>query len=193
MNRDEHVTIRDAKLLYRNFAGAPSDMNAEGDRNFCVELSEEQALHLQRNGWNVKPKNKHDEDPEQRYYLKIKLRFSPNGRPVKIYQVTELGENQHKTLLGEGLVSGLDWADINRANLTFRPYDWNMRGSSGRTAYLVTLVAYIQMDELEAEIFDIPELGVQGDQYMLESAVSFDYEGEVVDNPEPPRAIGGRR
>ena len=125
------VQIDDAKLIFRNFAGAPSKFNRDGDRNFAILIpNQEQADALMAEGWNVRIKPPREIGDEPFRYLPIKLAF--NGRGPNIY----LKSGRNVTKLDEETVSILDDIDIMSADLDIRPYHWEMGGNTGITAWL---------------------------------------------------------
>ena len=74
------LQIDDARIIYRNFAGAGSKYNREGDRNFAVIIPEkEMADALIAEGWNVKVKPPRDEDEDPFMFLPIKVKFNDSG------------------------------------------------------------------------------------------------------------------
>lgn len=140
MNTINELAIEDAKIIFRNFSGAESKFNRAGDRNFCVVIdSEEKAKELSRDGWNVKPLSRRNEDEDQKYYISVAVSFKVI--PPKIWLITK----SNKTLITEDNVDTLDYADILTADVILRPYNWEARGESGVKAYLKSL--YVVLDE----------------------------------------------
>lgn len=146
---DGLVTFRDAEIIYRNFEGRGSTYNKEGDRNFCVVLGDDQAEALEADGWNIKFKKprEDDEDDTGFKYIQIALRF--DIRPPLITLITNGGNT--RTTVNEDTASVLDFADIAKIDLVFRPYDYDFAGNQGRKAYLKTAYITINEDELQRE------------------------------------------
>jgi hypothetical protein len=177
--RRETVTFRDAAIIFKNFTGEKRQYNAEGDRNFSVMMGEPDALDLQRQGWNVKPMKRREEDDQQLYHLKVSVSFA--NRPPRCWLVSSGG----RTMLGDGLVGMLDQLESIKVDLVVVAYDWEMNGNSGRKAYLQSLFFHMYEDELELEYADMPQLAAAGDGTPREiepgSRMAYDYEGEVVE------------
>lgn len=135
------LQIDDAKIVYRNFSGAPSKFNREGDRNFALVISdEEQADALIREGWHVKIKPPREEGDSPFMYLQVKIKF--NDRGPNAYLVT--GKKMNR--LDEESISCLDDVDIVNVDLDIRPYDWDINGKTGRTAYLQSIKVIQEID-----------------------------------------------
>lgn len=96
-------------------------------------------------GWNVKIKPPRTPEEEPFIYLKVNVKF--NERGPAIYLVS----NNKSIRLNEDTVRCLDKIDILYANLDIRPYDWEMRGNSGRTAYLQGAEIYQNIDRFTAK------------------------------------------
>lgn len=143
------LQIDEARIVYRNFRGEGSKFNREGDRNFAVVIpNQEIADELIEAGWNVKIKPPRDEDDTPFMYLPVKIKF--NERGPHIYLVT--GRVQNK--LDEESVSIIDDIDIVSVDLDIRPYDWEVNGKSGRTAYLQSMRVTQDADRFAAAYMD---------------------------------------
>lgn len=139
------LQIDDARIIYRNFAGHGSKFNREGDRNFAVIIpNQEIADELIESGWNVKIKPPRDDQDMPFMYLPVKIKF--NDRGPNVYLVT--GERRNK--LDEEAVGCIDDIDISSVSLDIRPYDWEVNGKIGRTAYLQAMQVIQDIDRFAA-------------------------------------------
>lgn len=111
-NEIKDITIRDAVLYFRNFAGEEGTWNSKGDRNFGVFLNDEDAEALEAAGWNVK-KTKPNEEGYCRPFIKVKVNFKGNPR---IYMVT----SHNKQILDEETVGHLDHCIFEKIDLKIR-------------------------------------------------------------------------
>lgn len=137
------VMIEDAILLFRNFSGKEGQYNDPGDRNFSVILDPEVAVQMIEDGWNVKYLRPQEDEEQGEPYIQVKVNFK--NRPPRVYMLTSTSRTQ----LDESSVEVLDWADIAKADLIFRGYDWTVGDKSGTKAYLQSLFVTIEEDELE--------------------------------------------
>lgn len=139
------IQIDDAVIIYRNFSGEGSKFNREGDRNFAVLIQDQDvADQLVEAGWNVKIKPPREDGDEPFMYLPVKIKF--NDRGPSVYLVT--GNKQ--TRLSESTVGCIDRMDILSVNLDIRPYDWEINGKTGCTAYLQGMEVIQDVDRFAA-------------------------------------------
>ena len=125
------LQIEDARIIYRNFAGVGSKYNREGDRNFAVIIPDEEiANKLIEDGWAVKIKPPRDEDDSPFMYLPVKIRFNNRGPAAYV----KSGNSVQR--LNEDTIGMLDEIDIQSVDMDLRPYDWEVNGKTGRSAYL---------------------------------------------------------
>lgn len=153
----DDIIIEGAKLLFRNFAGAPTKFNPKGgDRTFAVLIkNHEYAEALIANGWNIKRfKERETDDPElgPDYYLPVSVNFT-SGRPPRIELITR----RKKTRLDEETIASLDYADITNADLIIHPSFWEVGDKSGIKAYLKAGYITIQQDEFSEKYADLEE------------------------------------
>ena len=145
--RGNILEIENARLMFRNFAGVGDKYNREGDRNFSVVIpDEEKANKLIEDGWNVKVKTA--EDGSVFYRLPVKIKF--NARGPAAYVIS--GNKQ--TTLDESTIGMIDEIDIQSVNMDIRPYDWDVNGKTGRSAYLQAIEVIQNIDRFAAKYND---------------------------------------
>lgn len=147
---DGTLIMEDARIVFRNFAGAEGMYNREGDRNFCVLLEEDLAEDMRADGWNVKRLKPRDGEEQGTSYIQVSVGFK--GRPPRMVMITSKGRIE----LGEDECVLLDWADIDKVDLIIRPYHWNVNGRTGVKAYLKSIFVVIHEDYLELKYSDVP-------------------------------------
>lgn len=139
------LQIEDARIIYRNFAGRGDKYNREGDRNFAVIIPNEEIKdELIENGWNVKIKPPRDEDDTPFMFLPVKIKFNNRGPAAYVAS----GDSYQR--LNEETIGMIDDIDIASVDMDLRPYDWEVNGKTGRTAYLQAINVIQNVDRFGA-------------------------------------------
>ena len=149
-NEQGVLFIEDAQLIFKNFAGRPSQYNQAGQRSFNVVIDDvDMAQRLRDEGWNVKIKPPREEGDGMFCYLPVAVVFPTPERnfPIKIVQFTKNGTVN----LNEDTVGLLDMAHILKANVAIRPYNWHTATGSGIKAYLRTLHVTLEEDDFASD------------------------------------------
>jgi len=141
----KRLTIENAQIAFRNFAGKEDKFNPAGSRNFCILLDPEIAETLKRDGWNIRQLNPRDEGDRPQDYMSVAVKY--DFRPPKIILISPSTGN--KTYLDVETVHILDWADIENIDLMITPYHWEVNNKSGIKAYLKKMFVILEEDELE--------------------------------------------
>ena len=145
------LQIDDARIIYRNFAGRGDKYNREGDRNFAVVIpDEDMANDLTNLGWNVKIKPPREDGDTPFMFLPVKVKF--NDRGPNVYLKTGNVQNR----LDEESVGLLDNIDIIGVDLDIRPFDWDVNGKMGRTAYLQSIRVIQDVDRFAGDDGNFP-------------------------------------
>ena len=143
--RGNILEIEDARIIYRNFSGAPSKFNREGDRNFAVIIpNEELKDELVEAGWNVKIKPPREDFDEPFMFMPIKVVFNNRGPAAYVRSGDSV------TRLNEETIDMLDEIDIASVDMDIRPYDWEVNGRTGRSAYLQAINVTQNVDRFGA-------------------------------------------
>ena len=155
MAGENTVLLEGVRIIFRNFAGKEGQYNREGDRNFGVIIPDQAtAEQMLQDGWNIKYlKPREDEDEgddsgEETPWLPVKVGFG-KGRPPQIYLVTQGGKK--RTLMDESTVAELDWVDILNVDMIVRPYNYDVSGRQGISAYVQSMYVTIEEDPLRAK------------------------------------------
>ncbi len=149
------VLIRDAKIIFRNFAGRKTDYNEEGERNFVLVLPPDVAKEMIADGWNVKEKKPYraDEgDDSVEYHLEVAVEYR-KGRPPRCVLINSNGRLE----LGADEVAAIDYAELENVDLTITPYQWDVNGRQGVKAYLKTIYVTVFEDELDKQYAQVPD------------------------------------
>lgn len=141
------IRIEGAKIIFRNFSGAPTKFNAAGGkRSFSLLLDDEKFVKkIQKDGWEPKPLKPRDDSDEPHWHLPVTVRF--DRYPPKVVMV----KGRSKTQLSEDTVGMLDWANIENVDVAVIPYHYTHPARSGVSAYLKTMYVTIEEDEFEAK------------------------------------------
>lgn len=143
--RNEIIEIEDARIIFRNFSGEGSKYNREGDRNFAVVIPDEETKEiLVERGWPVKIKPPREEDDSPFMFLPVKVKFNSRGPSIYLKSGTQVNR------LNEETINIIDEIDISSVDIDIRPYDWEVNGKTGRTAYLEALNVRQNIDRFGA-------------------------------------------
>lgn len=139
------MQIDNARIIFKNFGGRGDKFNREGDRNFSLLIEDPDiADAMVEKGWNVKIKEGRDEDEGPFMRLPVKVKFTEYG--PKVY----LNSAGNVTELDEESIECLDNIDIESVDMDIRPYDWDVNGKTGRTAYLQSMNVVQRIDRFAA-------------------------------------------
>ena len=146
------LQIDDARIIFKNFEGRGDKFNREGDRNFSLLIEDPNTADaLIAEGWNVKIKPARDEDENDFMRLPVKLKFTDYG--PKVYLVS----GDRRVELDEESIGCLDNIDIESIDMDIRPYDWDVNGRTGRTAYLQSMQVTQRIDRFAARYANMEE------------------------------------
>ena len=139
------LQIDDARIIFKNFEGRGDKFNREGDRNFSLLIEDPNTADaLQREGWNVKIKEGRDEDDGPFMRLPVKVKFTDYG--PNVYLIS----GGRRVELDEESIGMLDQIEIESVDMDLRPYDWDVNGRTGRTAYLQSMQVVQRVDRFAA-------------------------------------------
>lgn len=141
--RVANISVENARIIFRNFAGKESKFNAKGKRNFCLILDNESAEDLKEIGWNIKYLNPRDPEEAPQPYIQVSVSY--DNFPPKIWLIS----GGKKTELTEDTVSVLDYAEIENVDIIIRPYTWEVNGKGGIKAYVKNMYVTIVENEFE--------------------------------------------
>ena len=143
MAENKTFMVEDAQIIFRNFAGAETQYNRAGARNFGVILDPESADAMAQDGWAIKTLKPREEGDEGSPWIKVTVSYK--NRPPRVVVITSSGRTQ----LDQKSVEVLDYADIEKVDLFCNAYEWEVGDKSGVSAYLKTMFVTLREDPLE--------------------------------------------
>jgi hypothetical protein len=149
---ERFLTIENAKLFSKNFSGKEGKYNPPGRRNFCVFIDDlNMAEQMKEDGWNIRFLEPRDENEERRAFMQVAVSY--RNRPPKVVIISSRGQ----TLLEEEDINMLDWAEIEKIDMTINPSRWENNGRKGIKAYLRSIFVTIVEDELDEKYSNVPD------------------------------------
>lgn len=145
-----NINIEGANIIWKNFSGERDRFNP-GKRGFSVAIDDAvMADELKQEGWNVKerPLQEGADPSEQEWTLPVKLNMN---RYTQVWLIV----GNHKSLLNEDTVAQLDVVDITDCDLSIRPYEWEMSGRTGITAYVDSMYVTIRENKFAEKYADL--------------------------------------
>lgn len=145
-----NINIEGALIIWKNFSGERDKYNP-GKRGFSVVIDDPvMADELSNEGWNVKerPLPEGADSSEQEWMLPVKLNMN---RYTQVWLIV----GNHKNLLDENTVAQLDVVDIVNCDISIRPYEWEMSGRSGITAYVDSMYVTIRENKFAEKYADL--------------------------------------
>ena len=145
-----NINIEGANIIWKNFSGERDKFNP-GKRGFSVVIDDSaMAKELKQEGWNVKerPLQEGADPSEQEWTLPVKLNMN---RYTQVWLIV----GNHKTLLNEDTVAQLDVVDIVNCDISIRPYEWEMSGRTGITAYVDSMYVTIRENKFAEKYADL--------------------------------------
>lgn len=147
--RNGLLRIDGAKITYRNFEGRRDRYNSSGEKSFGLIIDDEEiAQELTDQGWNVKIKPPREDGDIPFMFLPVKVKFNFKGPHIYLKTGDRLNA------LDEESVGVLDSIDIANVDMDVRPYDWEMNGNTGRTAYLQSMRVVQMITDRFAEEYE---------------------------------------
>ena len=150
----EMLKMDNVRIIYRNFTGEASKYNREGDRNFAVVIEDPViAQNMADDGWNVKIRAPKEDGDDPFYYLVVKVKF--NRETPRLNPIIYLRSGNNMRRLDEETIHLLDEVDIVNVDLDIRPYNYEINGKTGVTAYLDSICVTQKVDRFIERYGDI--------------------------------------
>ena len=150
MSNVNNINIEGATIIWKNFSGERDRFNP-GKRGFSVVIDDAvMADELRQEGWNIKerPLQEGADPSEQEWTLPVKLNMN---RYTQVWLIV----GNHKTLLDENTVAQLDVVDIIDCDISIGPYEWEMSGRTGITAYVDSMYVTIRENKFAEKYADL--------------------------------------
>lgn len=173
---DDPISLRGIRMIKRNFAGEERlPYNTAGKRNFVIPLDSELALQLREIGWKIWDNSNQvavGKADELAYFLTVTVKFGKI--PPRLFLITK--SKNRRTPLDEDTVMLLDVAEFDNVDVIIRPFNWDVSGNQGVSAYIKTGYFILHEDELDLEYAHIP---LDGETLELENFIDSQVESNT--------------
>lgn len=150
MSKPSNISIANARIAFTNFSAKPEKYNQHPMPNFLLILEDEGLVeNLIADGWNVKRFRPREGEDLGAAYLQVKVNF--NKKPPIIWLIT----GNRKTRVHDDMIEAFDYMEFENIDLIIEPYQYDVNGKTGISAYLKTMYATKVVDAFESKYADI--------------------------------------
>ena len=137
----------DVEIKWPNFSGKGDKYNRDGKRKFNIVIPDEEMKQaLEAEGWTVKTKAANDEYEDPLYYMEVKVMYH-DEELQHLDPVVTLITGRRQNELDEESIDNLDHINILEIpHMDISPYDWEVNGKTGRSAYLKKAIIVQEVD-----------------------------------------------
>ncbi len=149
---DLEIANANVKWGFSHFDGRADTFNDEGDHNFTLILSEEQAQELMNEGWNIRTMDGREDGDPPEYLLKVKISYRFEAPKIYIIKGTR------KFRADETDLADIKRSTCDQLDVIITPSRWVHGRESGVTAYVKEMYAKIRESRFSAAYADYEEV-----------------------------------
>lgn len=132
------VTIKNTRIIFRNFSGKERKNNQEGERTFCVVLDDSTAEQLIKDKWDVRYIPGIEDKDKPKPYVQVTI------NPNTFFPSVILLDETSRRILNEDNIERLNKVKIKSSDITINGYSWVVGSHRGVKVYLEELIATIE-------------------------------------------------
>lgn len=138
----------DVEIKWPNFSGTPDKFNRDGKRGINIIIPDEETKEaIEAEGYTVKTKAPNEEYDEPLYYLPVKIKYHDDEELQHLDPVIILITGRRQNDIDEESIDNLDHINILEIpHMDISPYDWEVNGKTGRSAYLKKAIIVQEVD-----------------------------------------------
>lgn len=148
------IELEDVKVkwAFSHFDGREDTYNGEGDHNFTIMLSDEDADRLREDGWAIRTMPGYEEGDPPENLLKVKISYKYEA--PKIFLI----KGERKLRADERDLRDIRRDTCEQLDVIIRPSRWVNGKNSGITAYVKELYAKVKVSRFSEKYNDFQEI-----------------------------------
>lgn len=140
------------KWAFSHFDGREDTFNSEGEHNFMIIVPEDEALEMQKEGWNIKVMEGREEGDPPEYLLKVKISYRFEAPMVYIIKGTRRFRADQSDLID------IKRSTCEQIDVIVSPRPWVQGRESGVSAYVKEMYVKISESRFAAKYEEYEEI-----------------------------------